>query len=67
MGVYTENIFNLPLNDLVRNIEKLERKVADDKKKINRYKRRNEDPKNSKTCLRRRKSGNTNLTQTFLP
>ena len=36
MGVYTENIFNLSLNDLVRNIKSLEMKEADDDKKIKR-------------------------------
>ena len=51
MGVYTDNIFNLPLNDLVRNIKSLEMKVADDKKKINRYKRRNEDPQKIENLL----------------
>ena len=44
MGVYTENIFNLSLNDLVRNIKSLEMKVADDEKKIKRYEKRDEDP-----------------------
>ena len=42
MGVYTENIFNLSLNDLVRNIKSLEMKVADDEKKIKRYEKRDE-------------------------
>ena len=40
MGVYTENIFNLSLNDLVRNIKCLEMKVADDREKIKRYEKR---------------------------
>ena len=55
MGVYTDNIFNLPLNDLVRNIERLEMKVADDKKKINRYKKRNEDPRKIENLLETQK------------
>ena len=55
MGVYTDNIFNLPLNDLVRNIKSLEMKVADDKKKINRYKRRNEDPQKIENLLETQK------------
>ena len=44
MGVYTENIFNLSLNDLVRNIKSLEMKVADEDKKIKRYEKRGVDP-----------------------
>ena len=45
MGVYTDNIFNLSLTDLVRNIENIESKVADDEKKIKRYEKRNRDPR----------------------
>ena len=55
MGVYTDNIFNLSLTDLVRNIESLEMKVADDKKKINRYKKRNEDPRKIENLLETQK------------
>ena len=55
MGVYTDNIFNLPLNDLVRNIKSLEMKVADDKKKTNRYKGRNEDPQKIEYLLETQK------------
>ena len=65
MGVYTDNIFNLSLTDLVRNIENIESKVADDEKKIKRYEKRNKDPRKSKTCVRRRRSGKTSSTQTF--
>ena len=43
MGVYTENIFNFSLNDLVRNIKCLEMKVADDREKIKRYEKRDGD------------------------
>ena len=51
MGVYTENIFNLSLNDLVRNIKSLEMKVADDEKKIKRYEKRDEDPQKIEDLL----------------
>ena len=51
MGVYTENIFNLSLNDLVRNIKCLEMKVADDREKIKRYEKRDEDPKKIEDLL----------------
>ena len=51
MGVYTENIFNLSLNDLVRNIKSLEIKVADDEKKIKRYEKRDEDHKKIEDLL----------------
>ena len=43
MGVYTENIFNFSLNNLVRNIKCLEMKVADDREKIKRYEKRDGD------------------------
>ena len=55
MGVYTDNIFNLSLTDLVRNIESLEMKVADDKKKIKRYQKRNEDPRKIEDLLETQK------------
>ncbi len=55
MGVYSDNIFNLSLTDLVRNIESLEMKVADDKKKIKRYKNRNEDPRKIEDLLETQK------------
>ena len=51
MGVYTENIFNLSLTDLVANIENLERKVADDEKKIKRLQKRNKDPRKIESLL----------------
>ena len=51
MGVYTENIFNLSLKDLVRNIRSLEMKVADDEKKIKRYEKRGEDPQRIEDLL----------------
>ena len=60
MGVYTENIFNLSLKDLVGNIRSLEMKVTDDEKKIKRYENGVKIPKESKTCLRRSESGNEN-------
>ena len=66
MGVYTENIFNLSLNDHIRNIKKLEMKVADNNEKIKRYENGIKIPEKSKTCLRRSKSGNTNSTLTFV-
>ena len=55
MGVYTENIFNLSLNDLVRNIKSLEMKVADDEKKIKRYEKRDEDPQKIEDLLDRQR------------
>ena len=55
MGVYTENIFNLSLTDLVRNIKNLEWKVADDNKKIKRYQKRNEDPRKIENLLEMQK------------
>ena len=51
MGVYTENIFNLSLNDLVRNIKCLEMKVAEDREKIKRYEERDEDPQKIEDLL----------------
>ena len=51
MGVYTENIFNLSLKDLVGNIRSLEMKVADDEKKIKRYEKRDEDPQKIEDLL----------------
>ena len=51
MGVYTENIFNLFLNDLVRNIKCLEMKVAEDREKIKRYEERDEDPQKIEDLL----------------
>ena len=51
MGVYTENIFNLSLNDLVRNIKSLEMKVADDEKKIKRYEKWDVDPQKIEDLL----------------
>ena len=55
MGVYTENIFNLSLTDLVGNIENLERKVADDEKKIKRLQKRNKDPRKIESLLETQK------------
>ena len=55
MGVYTENIFNLYLNDLVRNIKSLEMKVADDEKQIKRYEKRDEDPQKIEDLLETQK------------
>ena len=51
MRVYTENIFNLSLNDLVRNIKCLEMKVAEDREKIKRYEERYEDPQKIEDLL----------------
>ena len=51
MGVYTENIFDLSLKDLVGNIRSLEMKVADDEKKIKRYEKRGEDPQRIEDLL----------------
>ena len=51
MGVYTENIFNLSLNDLVGNIRNLEMKLADDDKKIKRDEKRDEDPQKIEDLL----------------
>ena len=55
MGVYTENIFNLSLTDLVGNIENLERKVADDEKKIKRLQKRDKDPRKIESLLETQK------------
>ena len=51
MGVYTENIFNLSLKDLVGSVRSLEMKVADDEKKIKRYEKRGEDPQRIEDLL----------------
>ena len=55
MGVYTENIFNLSLTDLVGNIENLERKVADDEKKIKRLQKLKKDPRKIENLLETQK------------
>ena len=51
MGVYTENIFNLSLKDLVGNIRSREMKVDDDEKKIKRYEKRGEVPQRIEDLL----------------
>ena len=65
MGVYTENIFNLSLNDLVRNIKSLEMKVADDEKKIKRYEKRDEDPQKIEDLLDTQRSWQRKLHTTL--
>ena len=44
MGVYTQNIHNLSLNDLVRNLENIEGAIATKKAQIQRIEKRNKNP-----------------------